>query len=179
MNDFHKSVANKLAKIMDKEKSYKLLDIPKLLAQADFAVMHSKDQKEIVEELKEMGFNISESKMMFFDSFLFEKGGGEDVTPREVLMDKLRKKFPNIWIKRGEEFSKEKEGSIWTGAEGKTFVDKNKKIPAFNAISSISYDASKSKDYVNEVHKRLADFLAKEGWYTESHDPGTFFFYPI
>lgn len=175
--NFHKSVANKLAKIMDKEKSYKMLDIPKLLAQADFAVMHSKDQKEIVQELQEMGFNISESKMMDFDSFLFEKQGGEEVTPREELMDKLRKKFPNVWIKKGEEFGPDYRTAIWTGAEGTTFVDKNKKIPAFNVMSSVSH--FKSKDYVHEVHKRLADFLANEGWYAESYDPGTFFFYPI
>lgn len=119
--------------------------------------------------------NESETADMYalkmFESF-------DKFTPRDEMMAKLKAKFPNIWIRKSEEFEKGNTRGIWTGSEGETFVDANKKIPAFNPYSSIFYDNSKKNSYVDEVHKTLAKFLDDNGWYTESYDPGTFFFYP-
>lgn len=111
----------------------------------------------------------------------FESYINESVSPisRDDMMSKLSKKFPNIWIKKSEAFDPKNTRGIWTGSEGETFVDANKKVAAFNPSSSIFYDESADKNYVSEVHKSLAKLLADNGWYTESYDPATFFFYPV
>lgn len=94
---------------------------------------------------------------------------------RDEMIEKLNKKFPNIWTKKSEDFYNDpkKNTGIWTGGEGSTFVDANKEKEAFNVTGN------GDKNYVEEVHKDLAKFLEANGWYTESYDAGTFFFYPI
>ena len=105
------------------------------------------------------------------------------LTPRDEMMEKLRKRFPNIWIKPAEDFYKDKHPrakyAIWTGSEGNTFVDNNKKIAAFNPTDSIFYNPKIDKSYDNEVHVTLAKFLRKNGYYAEFYDAGTIFFWPI
>lgn len=106
------------------------------------------------------------------ESEVFEEG---KVPTRDEMIVLLNKRFPNIWTKKSEEFYNDpkKNTGIWTGAEGSTFVDIHKKVPAFNV-----YDIG-DKNYIDEVHKTLHKFLKDHGWYTESYDAGTFFFYPI
>ncbi len=97
------------------------------------------------------------------------------VPSRDEMIVLLNKKFPNIWTKKSEDFyndPKENRG-IWTGGEGSTFVDAAKKKEAFNI------HGNDPKNYIDEVHKNLYKFLEEHGWYTESYDAGTFFFYPI
>jgi len=63
-------MAKKVAKNMDKEKTYKVAEIPKLLAKADLAVMHSRDNATVIEILKTMGYKIEESYIKRFESFV-------------------------------------------------------------------------------------------------------------
>lgn len=99
---------------------------------------------------------------------------------RDEMMDLISKKFPNIWMKKSEDFKKDDNNrGIWTGAEGSTFIDDAKKVLAFNPVGAYSYDKSIAKNYVNEVHKTLAKFLKEHGWYAEFYDDATVFFYPI
>jgi hypothetical protein len=101
------------------------------------------------------------------------------VFTQSELMEALIKRFPDIWIKKGEEFSDEYKNCIWTVAEGETFINKSKDIYAFNVSGSIFFDHRVIKKYNNEVHNTLHNFLNKRGWYTESYDTATFFFVPI
>lgn len=105
------------------------------------------------------------------------------VTDRDELMKLLNEKFPNIWLKKAEEFSKEKSyqsgKGIWTGAESSTWIDDGKKIPAFNPVGSYAYNPKLNKDYDGEVHKKLASFLKEHGYFAEFYDDATVFFWPI
>jgi hypothetical protein len=93
---------------------------------------------------------------------------------RDEMIVKLNKRFPNIWTKKSEDFSKEYPNTgIWTGAEHSTFIDAAKKIEAFDT------SGDGGKNYVDEVHKTLNNFLTMNGWYAESYDAGTFFLWPV
>lgn len=170
----YRAIAKKLAKDMNKDVSYKKSDLPKMLAKADFAAMHSKQHDLIIDELKDMGFKIEES-LMRFESFVNESKKEKNAPSRDEMMDLLKKRFPNLSMKKGEKFNDEqrRNRSIWVMAEGSSFVDKDKKVEAFNVK-----DPSDNR-YELEVHKTLNNFLEKNGWYAESYDAGTFFFWPI
>lgn len=102
--------------------------------------------------------------------------------PRDEMMELIKKKFPNIWVKPSEEFSKDKNYAgrgIWSGAESSTWIDNEKKIPAFNPSGAYAYDSKINKNYDNEVHKTLSKFLKDDGWYAEFYDNATVFFWPI
>lgn len=118
---------------------------------------------------------------LFEDYFLNES----TVPSRDEMMRLISIKFPNIWLKKSEDFYKDKSKNtgIWTGSEGSTFVDNDKKIPAFNLAGSYGYNIlhspGKKKIYIEEVHFKLYNFLKENGWYAEPYDAGTVFLYPI
>jgi len=111
---------------------------------------------------------------------LFEAKESKDksFTPREEMIKLLHQKFPNV-IARTERFKKDDVNGIWSGAESSSFIDDAKKIDAFNPSGAYSYNPRLDKDYVLEVHKKLAKFLEDNGWYTEFYDDATPIFYPI
>lgn len=114
--------------------------------------------------------------LIMYEGFLNES----EFTPRDEMIEKLRKRFPNIWFKKAEEFGKNQSpNGIWTGSEGNTFVDKNKKITAFNPVDSYFYNSNAKKSYVDEVHVTLDKFLKDNGYYAEFYDAATIFLYPI
>lgn len=103
-----------------------------------------------------------------------------NVPNRDDMMTLLSQQFPNIWLKKSEDFKRDDNNKgIWTGAEGSTFINAEKTIPAFNPIGSYSFNKSINKNYINEVHKTLYKFLNSHGWYAEFYDNATIFFYPI
>jgi hypothetical protein len=69
MIHLHQTLADKIAKKLDKDTVYRIKDFPKMMAQADIAVMHSRDNQEIINILQDMGYKIVESKIMSFDMF--------------------------------------------------------------------------------------------------------------
>ena len=69
MINLYQKLADKIAKKMDKETVYKIKDFGKLMANANLAVMHSNDNYQIIEILKDMGYKIEESRIMSFKKF--------------------------------------------------------------------------------------------------------------
>jgi hypothetical protein len=108
------------------------------------------------------------------------KEGAERTPPtsREEMLKLLHQKFPNV-IAKNEPFQKDDTRGIWSGAENSSFIDKDKKISAFNPVGSYSYNQRLDKNYEEEVHKTLHKFLKDHGWYTEFYDNATPIFYPI
>lgn len=91
-----------------------------------------------------------------------------EATSRSRLKNILKRKFPDMWMKDGEDFSSSNAGSIWTG-EGSF---DNDGIPLFDNFAT-------SPLYELGVHKDLVRVLDKHGWFAEFHDGGTVFIWPI
>jgi len=53
------NIAKKVAKVLDKNKEYSFEEIQNEISKTGIARLHSRDAKEIADELKEMGFNIT------------------------------------------------------------------------------------------------------------------------
>lgn len=126
-----------------------------------FDVVGSKDDIEafaddygiILDEITLLESNVNEAK---------------DAT-REEIMSIMRDKYGLSFVKTSEEFDGE-EGGIWLGgSEGKLMP--NAKDDMFN------YYHGGSK-YPQGIHKDLAKFLDKKGWYGQFGDPGTVFLWP-
>lgn len=91
---------------------------------------------------------------------------GRESMDRDELMVALKQKYPRAWFKLGEDFSSEEEGSIWSGEGSYT----NDDIPLFNYYDEYGM-------YEFGVLNELNEFLESVGWYAETYDPGTYFFY--
>lgn len=88
---------------------------------------------------------------------------------RDEIMSIMRDKYGLSFVKTSEEFDGE-EGGIWLGgSDGKLMP--NAKDDMFN------YYHGGSK-YPQGIHKDLAKFLDKKGWYGQFGDPGTVFLWP-
>jgi hypothetical protein len=70
MYNVNQNIAKKVSTTLDKEVTYKKSDIPKLLAKANIAAQHSRDNEEIIEELIDMGYKITENKVYKFSEFI-------------------------------------------------------------------------------------------------------------
>ena len=91
------------------------------------------------------------------------------ILTRDEMMTTMRDKYGLSFVKTSEEFDGE-EGGIWLGgSEGKLMP--NAKDDMFN------YYHGGSK-YPQGIHKDLAKFLDKCGWYGQFGDPGTVFLWP-
>lgn len=69
MFNTYEQLAKKLAKIMDKDETYKMADLPKLMAKSGEAAMSSAMNAELAKELRDLGFKIEESYIKRFESF--------------------------------------------------------------------------------------------------------------
>lgn len=85
---------------------------------------------------------------------------------REELIEILRREYPKMWTKFGEQFNGS-DGAIWTGEGSMTKED----YPLFDYNSDSSL-------YVMGTWKPLYDLLDKHGWYCEWYDSGTVLIYP-
>ena len=88
------------------------------------------------------------------------------MTNRNELIEILEKEFPGCYFKEGEFFSSTHKSTIWSG-EGSIIDD----MEMLNTHSL-------SEEYIMGVHKKMVDFLDEHGWYHQTHDSGTVFFYP-
>ena len=93
-------------------------------------------------------------------------------TSRAKMMELLRAKYPNMFLRTTEEFDGGKNG-IWSSGEDG--------IKAKDGFTLFNYYAEDYREvrYVFGVHKEIGNLLEKNGWYTEWHDCGTIMFYPI
>lgn len=112
MYNVNQNIAKKVSTTLDKEVTYKKSDIPKLLAKANIAAQHSRDNEEIIEELQDMGYKIVENKIYKFNEFL-----------NEGLFDKKIKIGSIVKCKKDSHFnSKYSElPSIYTFEDGKEY----------------------------------------------------------
>jgi|TARA_B110001454_G_scaffold41885_1_gene41165 hypothetical protein len=117
------------------------------------------------------------------------------VQSRSQIMNGLKKKIPELWMKKSEEWYDDKERSGMIIASGE---DKNdyKGIPAFDYYEEASYLAhegveefseGKSEEERKEAHREIerkptyesgvqveiANWLKERGWYSEWNDAGT------
>ena len=100
-----------------------------------------------------------------FEDFLNEA----KTLTRDEMMAVMRNKYGLSFIKTTEEFDGE-EGGIWLGgSDGKLMP--NAKDDMFN------YYHGGSK-YPHGIHKDLAKFLDKCGWYGQFYDPGAVMLWP-
>ena len=91
------------------------------------------------------------------------------ILTRDEMMAVMRNKYGLSFIRTTEEFDGE-EGGIWLGgSDGKLMP--NAKDDMFN------YYHGGSK-YPHGIHKDLAKFLDKHGWYGQFYDPGTVMLWP-
>ena len=93
------------------------------------------------------------------------------LTGRELVIEKLKVRFPNIkGIRKGEELG-HSDDSIFLGdvAEGGTIGG----LPACNFYA----EDPREEIYIMGVHKELDNFLCFYGWHVEAHDPGTYLAY--
>jgi hypothetical protein len=113
-----------------------------------------------MEELEKTVESVTESA-----SFIAEA----KILTRDEMMQVMRNKYGLSFIKTTEEFDGE-EGGIWLGgSEG--LLMPNAKDDMFN------YYHGGSK-YPHGIHKDLAKFLDKCGWYGQFYDPGTIMLWP-
>ena len=84
-------------------------------------------------------------------------------TTREQMMELLKAKYPNMFLRTTEEFDGCKDG-IWTSGEESPSAKDG--FPLFN------YYAEGNR-YDLGVHTEIYDFLEGHGWYGEWHDCGT------
>ena len=100
---------------------------------------------------------------------IFESAVNEaKILTRDEMMNTMRTKYGLNFVKKSEEFDGEKDG-IWLG--GTDPLMPNAKDAMFN------YYHGGSK-YPQGVHKDLAKFLDKCGWYSQFADPGTVMLWP-
>ena len=119
---------------------------------------YKKVYQEIEKILKKRGINVDES-------FINEA----KTLTRDDMMATMRNKYGLSFVRTTEEFDGE-EGGIWLGgSDGKLMP--NAKDEMFN------YNHGGSK-YPQGVHKDLAKFLDKCGWYGQFADPGTIMLWP-
>jgi len=89
---------------------------------------------------------------------------------RDQLMQVLKQKFPNMWMKPAEDFGDGfDETAIWTG-EGSTLHDEK-----YDMDVNIFSLYSESKMYDMGVHNNLVSVLDEYGYYAEFYDGGTVF----
>lgn len=100
-----------------------------------------------------------------FEDFLNEA----KILTRDEMMSTMRTKYGLDFVKTTEEFDGE-EGGIWLGGSDDLLMPNAKDI-MFN------YYHGGSK-YPQGVHKDLAKFLDKCGWYGQFADPGTVMLWP-
>ena len=91
---------------------------------------------------------------------------------RDIVLARLRAKFPRCWFRPGEEFDAGLAGSIWTG-EGS------------QATEPIHSDLGPSEAFDMELWEHtlgiipiLHTTLQRYGWMAEWYDGGTVFLYP-
>jgi hypothetical protein len=87
---------------------------------------------------------------------------------RDEMMKIMHTKYGLNFVKKSEEFDGEKDG-IWLG--GSDSLMPNAKDQMFNYYNNGS-------KYPQGVHKDLAKFLDKCGWYGQFADPGTVMLWP-
>ena len=100
-----------------------------------------------------------------FEDFLNEA----KILTRDEMMATMRSKYGLDFVKTTEEFDGE-EGGIWLGGSDDLLMP-NAKDEMFN------YYHGGSK-YPQGIHKDLAKFLDKCGWYGQFADPGTVMLWP-
>jgi len=98
---------------------------------------------------------------------------GPTTATRTVLMNAIRKAYPDVWMKKSEMFDG-REDAIWTG-EGSTIIVDDFEEDVFN-IDNEDYD---EKYYTTGVLNEFAKFLDGFGWYCEFVDSGTVMIYKI
>lgn len=82
---------------------------------------------------------------------------------REKLIAKLKRAYPNMFLRTTEEFDG-CEGGIWTSGE-ESPEDKSG-LPLFSYYAEgCSYELG--------VRTHFVTFLERQGWYAEWHDAGT------
>lgn len=89
---------------------------------------------------------------------------------RDKLISKLRRAYPNMFLRTTEEFNGTK-GGIWTSGE-ESPTDRN---------GDELFDYY-SEDYDNRtfgVINHFDNFLNRNGWFCEWYDAGTMMIYPI
>ncbi len=82
---------------------------------------------------------------------------------REKLIAKLKKAYPNMFLKTTEEFDGS-EGGIWTS--GEESPDDRTGLPLFDYYAE-------SESYEFGVRTHFVNFLERQGWFAEWHDAGT------
>ena len=88
---------------------------------------------------------------------------------REDLMQLLREKYPNMFLRTSEQFSSEYKNGIWTSCEESSLAKDG--CPLFN------YD-SISPRYELGIHSEIYKLLEEHGWYCEWYDAGTILIWP-
>jgi hypothetical protein len=92
------------------------------------------------------------------------------VASRTQMMNKLEKKYPNLFMRTTEEFNGS-EGGIWSSAENGD--------EAKDGFPLFEYYTENHTRYELGVHNEIYEFLEKYGWYAEWNDPGTIMFWKI
>lgn len=82
---------------------------------------------------------------------------------REQMMELLKAKYPNMFLRTTEEFNGS-NGGIWTSGEDD--------LEAKDGWALFNYYAEGSK-YELGIHTEIYKFLEKHGWYAEWYDAGT------
>lgn len=132
----------------DYKKAYQ--EIEKLLKKRGVKVDESIDNEHSLQESKQL----NEAKIL----------------SREEMKNIMVTKYGLNFVKNSEEFDGE-EGGIWLGgSEGKL-------MPNAKSEEMFNYYHGGSK-YPQGIHKDLAKFLDKCGWYGQFGDPGTVFLWP-
>lgn len=91
------------------------------------------------------------------------------VLDRATLISKLKKAYPNMYVKPSEEFNGN-GGGIWIGAEG---------VYDRNGDDVFNYWTENHTKYDLGVIKHFGNFIERNGWYAEWYDCGTIFLYEI
>lgn len=91
---------------------------------------------------------------------------------RDLLMNKLSKEFPEMFLRTTEEFNRA-EGGIWTSGEN------GLEFPNGDLVFNYWSEDWKGEKYIIGVHKRMYEYLEKHGWYASWYDPGTIMIWPI
>lgn len=102
------------------------------------------------------------------------------VISRDELMAELRLKFPDMWLRKSEEFDIGMTEDIWSGEnsmlkssieiEGEESISFD--MPLFNHWATPGDDEGGSL-YEDGVCKELYKFLEERGWHCEWYDGGT------
>ena len=91
-------------------------------------------------------------------------------TEREKLMEILKAKYPEMFMRTTEEFNGS-QGGIWSSGEDG--------LPAEDGMPLFEYYAQDPQErrYIFGVHKEIYNFLEEHGWFAEWNDPGTIMFW--